>query len=84
MTDDSRLTFLSKPWWPRAQSLAEGASFSPRPNITVMRKDGHIDPGLFDLFLTSGVYRAYAERFLRPAQIDDVDISRYRSTVGAA
>jgi len=39
-----------------------------------MRKDGHIDPDLFELFLESGVYRAFAERFLAPAQIDEVDI----------
>lgn len=39
-----------------------------------MKKDGHIDPDLFDLFLDSGVYRAYADRFLDPAQIDEVDV----------
>lgn len=38
------------------------------------RDAGHIDPDLFDLFLTSGVYRRYAERHLRPEQLDDVDI----------
>jgi HD-GYP domain-containing protein (c-di-GMP phosphodiesterase class II) len=42
-----------------------------------MRKDRHIDPDLFDLFLTSGVYLAYAERFLAPEQIDPVDVSGY-------
>ena len=26
-----------------------------------MKQDQHIDPDLFDLFLTSGVYRRYAE-----------------------
>jgi hypothetical protein len=43
MTSDSRLTFLAKAWWPRAQTLAEGASFTlePRP-ITIKRQDGHI------------------------------------------
>ncbi len=41
------------------------------------RDSGHIDPVLFELFLTSGVYRAYAERFLLPEQIDEVDISLY-------
>jgi hypothetical protein len=30
----------------------------------------------FGLFLTSGVFRQYAERFLRPEQIDAVDIAR--------
>lgn len=38
---------------------------------------GHIDPDLFDLFLTSGLHRRYAERFLKPEQIDEVDIEKY-------
>lgn len=41
-----------------------------------MRDGGHIDPDLFALFLTSGVYRRYAERYLRPEQIDEVDVAR--------
>ncbi len=45
--------------------------------MSFMRKDRHIDPELFELFLTSGVYRAYAERFLAPDQIDAVDIAAY-------
>ena len=28
MTPDGRLTFLNKPWWPRAKALAEGQSFT--------------------------------------------------------
>ena len=35
---------------------------------------GEIDPDLFDLLLTSGVYRDYAERFLALEQIDTVEI----------
>jgi hypothetical protein len=42
-----------------------------------MRKDRHIDPELFELFLTSGVYREYAKRFLAPEQIDAVDVAAY-------
>ena len=45
--------------------------------LASFKKDRHIDPDLFDLFLTSGVYKDYAARFLRPDQIDDVDISQY-------
>jgi HD-GYP domain-containing protein (c-di-GMP phosphodiesterase class II) len=37
----------------------------------------HIDPDLFELFLRSGIYRAYADAFLRPEQIDHVDIDQY-------
>jgi hypothetical protein len=42
-----------------------------------MKREHHVDPELFDLFLTSGVFRRYAERFLQPEQIDEVDISPY-------
>ena len=45
--------------------------------MSFMKKDAHIDGDLFELFLTSGVYKDYAERFLDPAQIDEVDISQY-------
>ena len=38
-----------------------------------MKKDNHIDQDLFELFVDSGVYREYAERYLNPDQIDDVD-----------
>lgn len=52
--------------------------------LAEMRDDGHIDPDLFDLFLTSGIYRAYAEKYLTPEQIDEVDVVRYlRSGVPA-
>ena len=42
-----------------------------------MVKDQHIDPELFELFLESGVYRDYADKFLLPDQIDDIDIRDY-------
>ena len=42
-----------------------------------MKKTHHVDPELFDLFLTSGVYLKYAEIFLSSDQIDDVDIEQY-------
>src|SRR6266702_4555194 len=42
-----------------------------------MSREGHIDPDLFALFLTSGVYRAYAAKFLVEEQIDEVDIARH-------
>jgi HD-GYP domain-containing protein (c-di-GMP phosphodiesterase class II) len=37
----------------------------------------HIDGDLFELFLTSGVYHRYAEVFLHPSQIDEVDIAAH-------
>jgi HD-GYP domain-containing protein (c-di-GMP phosphodiesterase class II) len=39
-----------------------------------MRDKGHIDADLFELFLRSGVFRAYAERYLDPMQMDEVDL----------
>lgn len=45
--------------------------------MSFMKKDNHIDPDLFDLFLTSGVYMKYANKFLEPDQIDEVDINDY-------
>ena len=45
------------------------------------KKDRHIDPVLFDLLLQTGVYKIYAQRFLLPEQIDEVDITAYLGPV---
>ncbi len=42
-----------------------------------MKVKGYIDPDLFDVLLTSGVYKQYAQEFLSPDQIDQVDIQKY-------
>jgi HD-GYP domain-containing protein (c-di-GMP phosphodiesterase class II) len=42
-----------------------------------MAKDKHIDMDVFKLFLRSGVYLEYAEKFLKPEQIDSVDLTQY-------
>ncbi len=47
--------------------------------MSFMKKDRHIDPELFDLFLSSGVYLRYAERYMQPELIDEVDIRQYLS-----
>ena len=47
-----------------------------------MARARHIDAELFELFLTSGVYRQYAERFLEAAQIDEVDVAAYTAAAG--
>ncbi|MGF6593725.1 HD domain-containing phosphohydrolase [Pseudomonas sp. 2835] len=39
-----------------------------------MARHNHIDGELLRLFLSSGVYRQYAEQFLRAEQIDEVDV----------
>ncbi len=38
-----------------------------------MKRDNHLDPEVFDLFIRSGVYKEYAKRFLPPELIDEVD-----------
>jgi hypothetical protein len=54
MTPDGRLTFFEKPWWPRAQALAEGGSFTldlnhdGRPDTLIERKDGNIIEAIDD------------------------------------
>jgi HD-GYP domain-containing protein (c-di-GMP phosphodiesterase class II) len=45
--------------------------------LSFMVKDQHLDPDIFKLFLKSGVYKQYAEKYLKPEQIDEVDISTY-------
>ncbi|MGE5269427.1 MAG: HD domain-containing phosphohydrolase [Thiohalocapsa sp.] len=46
-----------------------------------MSRERHIDPDLFELFLSSGVYREYAQIFLLPEQIDEVDVGQYLGTL---
>ena len=56
----------------KAKTLSESVKI-----LWFMKKDKHVDADLFNLFLTSGTYKDYAEQFLRPEQIDEVDISKY-------
>jgi len=48
MTPDGRLTFLNKPWWPKAKALSEGGSFTldlnrdGRPDTLIRKTDGNI------------------------------------------
>ena len=37
------------------------------------RRNQHIDHELFEVFVRERVYKEYAEKFLEPHQIDDVD-----------
>jgi hypothetical protein len=41
----------------------------------VMKKENHIDPDIFDIFVKNKVYLDYAEEFIDPEQIDEVDES---------
>ena len=41
-----------------------------------MKQNQHIDPDLFDIFIDQKVYLQYAEQFLKPGQLDEIDHSR--------
>lgn len=41
-----------------------------------LKESNHIDPDLFQLFVESGVYFEYAQSYLDPGQIDEVDVSQ--------
>jgi HD-GYP domain-containing protein (c-di-GMP phosphodiesterase class II) len=38
-----------------------------------MKEQHHLDPAVFDLFITSGIYRKYAEQNLPSELVDAVD-----------
>jgi len=65
------LTAIDRPY-KSGKTLSEALRIMAR-----MSQDQHIDPELFELFLRAGVYQQYAERFLRPEQIDAVHIEDY-------
>lgn len=65
------LTAADRPY-KKAKSLSDSVRI-----LSFFKKDQHIDADLFDLFLTSGVYKKYAEAHLKPEQLDDVDIVPY-------
>jgi hypothetical protein len=45
--------------------------------LSSFAKKSHLDPDVFRLFLSSGVYLEYAKKYLKPEQIDIVDLSLY-------
>ncbi|MBF0195669.1 MAG: GAF domain-containing protein [Magnetococcales bacterium] len=65
------LTASDRPY-KKAKTLSEAVRI-----MSFMQKDGHIDPNLFQLFLSSGIYLKYANTYLRPDQIDEVDVDSY-------
>ncbi len=65
------LTARDRPYKP-GKTLSQAVAIMAR-----MRDEGHVDPDIFALFLTAGVHRRYAEQFLPPEQIDEVDVARH-------
>jgi HD-GYP domain-containing protein (c-di-GMP phosphodiesterase class II) len=41
-----------------------------------MKLDNHIDPDLFDVFIRQEIYLEYARQFLKPEQMDAVDLTK--------
>ena len=61
------LTSKDRPY-KKAKTLSESLNILGR-----MKVNHHIDPDLFDIFIRDRIYLKYAELFLEPEQIDDVD-----------
>ena len=64
------LTAKDRPY-KRGKTLSESLDILGR-----FRLNGHIDPDLFDVFVRKQVYLRYAEAYLDPDQIDEVDHSK--------
>jgi HD-GYP domain-containing protein (c-di-GMP phosphodiesterase class II) len=64
------LTASDRPY-KKAKTLSEALEIMAR-----MKKEKHIDPDLFDVFVRKKVYLRYAEQFLHRDQIDNVDESK--------
>ncbi len=66
------LTAIDRPY-KKGKTLSEAIAIMSR-----MQQEQHIDGELFALFLRSGVYLDYAQRFMQPEQIDpaNVDVDR--------
>ncbi|MBV1878375.1 MAG: GAF domain-containing protein [Pseudomonadales bacterium] len=67
------LTAADRPY-KKPKSLSESIKI-----MAFMVDDHHLDGDLFKLFLESGVYMDYAEKYLQEEQIDKVDIEKYFS-----
>ncbi|MCG9641223.1 HD domain-containing protein [Vibrio sp. Isolate34] len=65
------LTSADRPY-KKAKSLSESIQI-----MSFMVEDNHLDRDLFELFLTSGVYKRFADEFMASSQIDVVDIQQY-------
>ncbi|MEQ9488061.1 MAG: HD domain-containing phosphohydrolase [Alphaproteobacteria bacterium] len=66
------LTAADRPY-KKAKTISESLKI-----MSFMCKDQHIDADLFDLFLKSEIWKVYADTYLDPSQVDEVDINDYR------
>ncbi|TXI31985.1 MAG: HAMP domain-containing protein [Aquipseudomonas alcaligenes] len=72
------LTAVDRPY-KKGKTLSEALGI-----MAGMCRGAHIDPQLFGLFLCTGIPQAYAERYLRPEQIDAVDQAAILAKAGLA
>lgn len=81
MSPSGRLTFLDKPWWPRAKALVDGQSFSldlnqdGKPDTLIERLDGDIieiidDSGRVSDIATNKADAAYVVSFKGSGLVD--------------
>jgi HD-GYP domain-containing protein (c-di-GMP phosphodiesterase class II) len=63
------LTSKDRPY-KKAKTLSESLAI-----LGKMKVENHIDPELFDVFIREGIYLKYAQEFLEPEQIDQVDLT---------
>lgn len=65
------LTASDRPY-KKAKTLSESINI-----LSFMVKDKHLDEDVFKLFLRSDLHNVYAKKYLKPEQIDKVDIKQY-------
>lgn len=61
------LTARDRPY-KKAKTLSESLMI-----LGKMKLDQHVDPDIFDMFIRDKIYLKYAQQFLEPEQIDEVD-----------
>ena len=64
------LTAKDRPY-KKGKSLTESLTI-----LGKLKLDGHIDPDIFDVFVREKVYLEYAQQFLAPEQMDQIDLGK--------
>ncbi|MBF0110181.1 MAG: GAF domain-containing protein [Magnetococcales bacterium] len=72
------LTAADRPYKP-AKTLSESLKI-----LGFMKKSGHIDPDLFQVFMDRKIYLEYAKAYLSPGQIDEVPLGSIPGYVARA
>jgi HD-GYP domain-containing protein (c-di-GMP phosphodiesterase class II) len=70
------LTAVDRPY-KKGKKLSEAIAI-----MVGMVKSHHVDPEIFELFLRAGVHLDYAQRFMQPAYIDQVDVDAVLAAAG--